>query len=45
MIYVYIRTHTAFVHEDMDICRQERADRLGTYVQYVLYIHTCIMRM
>ena len=22
-----------------------RADRLGTYVQYVLYSHTCIMRM
>ena len=45
MIYVCIRTHTAFVHVDMDICRQERAGRLGTYVQYVLYIHTCIMRM
>ena len=37
---VHVRTHTAFVHEDMDICRQERGDRLGTYAQYASYVHT-----
>ena len=42
---VHVRTHTVFVHEDMDICRQERGDRLGTYAQYASYIHTCVVRM
>ena len=42
---VHGRTHTAFVHKDMDICRQERGDRLGTYAQYASYIHTCVVRM
>ena len=42
---VHVRTHTAFVHEDMDICRQERGDRLGTYAQYASYIHTCVLRV
>ena len=42
---VHGRTHTAFVHEYMDICRQERGDRLGTYAQYASYIHTCVLRV
>ena len=41
MIYVYVRTHTAFVHEDMDICRQERGDRLGTYAAVCL-VHSYV---